>query len=1640
MSAQRVTAETDLPEGLDAVETLSVSDRGAVLRVRRDGDDLVLRVGEEADGDFALEISLGARLNDPALVPPLEWGRTPGGRPFLLRRFVEGRPFDEAAPDATAQQVEAWVRALLASLGALHEAGLVHRDIKGPNVLVGEGGPVLVDLDLMAGAEGADGAGSALHIAPEVLLGHPVTPAADLFSVGVMVALALCGPAAADFHLRFPRVSFWEAAGLDPASLHGELGSLVRQLVRRHPADRPVSAREAALRLQGGGDLLPPLRLPFLAGREGALRRLVTDLEAPRGERHVGLVAVSDEEDVAPLLENLELAVTLAGRSARREALEDPLEPCLAELLRKDTDTLLVDGVETAEAQGVQALVDLVAAFLAAPVGDGHTLVLAAGGTLGQEVMTRLRQRNLDEVVARIQLLNWARVPVAALGRHLDQLSAGSSPDAAQSLGRELGELTRGRLGDVNRVLEQAVELGVLRPDDGSYTILRGDWPERAAPSADLQLDHDWGLGALAVLHGLAVAAWAPTAAECRELTGLDEDALAGAVATLRDAGVLRGLRDESSPLLVTDKRWLAAARRELDEAATLALHERCLALLADGDNRRAARASHRLALAGRGEHTLGEVLADVEELLGGGRHGSARRLTQKLSERAGELDGPALERLRILEARLELAQGAAGGALDLLTRAYGEELDGTSCALLLVAAHAAEQAGRRDDARRLNALVLERSPDREEELRATVGLAYGDLLGGDAQGTLDRLEGVPAEGDPLEPTATLFSLRGASLTSLGRLDDAAAAYDEALRLGTEADAPLLIARVELNRAQLDRRRGRPSEAVAGLERAAKAFDRAGHVQGRALALNNLGVLQRDRGELVLSRELLSEALALRRRVGDLHGAGSSLGSLAVAQLEAGQVGVALDAFARAAELFSEGGYENELAFVEVQQAVALALVGRQGQAAGLLAAERAGRARASHPALVARAEALVHLATDQRQRAVESLEGAMAAAREAGDAAEQFRAGALLLSLQPGDPEVLGRVENAADLLDAPVRRREAVWRGRGPDAPADRAELEAFLETFQAAGRTDLVRAVATLLADACDAEGDQNARRSATARAAEAADALTDGLTGSERERTLERLARMSGPRPRHLARGDGLGLDWLLSCNRRMATEEDLDGLLLSIVDMALELTGARRGFLVLLAEGEREQVDVQVARNMDQEDMAPEEARFSRTVVNAVLRDGQGVVTTDAAGDERFAGAMSIASLNVRSVLCVPVPSIEGVCGALYLDDDTPRSTLDETDVERVSALADQAGVAIGEQRRRAEIVRLNEQLSQRVEYQDQELEKTRKALKRRGDVAPVGGLVGDSEAMGRVYALMDRVAPTDLAVLVTGPSGTGKDVAARALHARSNRATGPLIIENVAAVPASLLESELFGHVRGAFTGADRDRKGLFAEADGGTFVLDEIGELPMELQPKLLRVLEAGEVRPVGSRKTLKIDVRIVAATNRDLLERVREGEFREDLYYRLNAVEVRMPPLAERLDDIPLLAQHFLDLLNDKHATDKRMEDEVLTALMRRPWPGQVRELSNEMSRLYFLSDEVIDNGALVRPAAGTDRAADGDAALPADSLRLEDAERVAILRALKAAGGRKEQAAKLLGISRAGLYAKIRRLEIEPEETEG
>ncbi|MEW6749500.1 MAG: sigma-54 dependent transcriptional regulator [Candidatus Latescibacterota bacterium] len=300
-------------------------------------------------------------------------------------------------------------------------------------------------------------------------------------------------------------------------------------------------------------------------------------------------------------------------------------------------------------------------------------------------------------------------------------------------------------------------------------------------------------------------------------------------------------------------------------------------------------------------------------------------------------------------------------------------------------------------------------------------------------------------------------------------------------------------------------------------------------------------------------------------------------------------------------------------------------------------------------------------------------------------------------------------------------------------------------------------------------------------------------------------------------------------------------------------------------------------------------------------------------------------------------------------------------------------------------------------------------------------------LIGKSRPMQEVYDLIRRVAQTTATVLVTGRSGTGKELVARAIHFNSRRSDSPFVPVNCSAIPEELLESELFGHVRGAFTGAVGDRPGLFLEADGGTLFLDEVTEMGTELQAKLLRVLQEREVRAVGSARQVMVDVRIIAATNQEPEGLVRAGSLREDLYYRLNVIPIRLPSLRERLEDIPLLVEHFLE----KHAAEvgsrKQISPEAIAALMRHTWPGNVRELENVVERGAVLSrGEVIgaeDLPEVLRSAEGGLLARAGR-----EEMTLDELEREYILLVLDKTEGNQTRAAQILGIDRRTLYRKL------------
>jgi transcriptional regulator with GAF, ATPase, and Fis domain len=518
-------------------------------------------------------------------------------------------------------------------------------------------------------------------------------------------------------------------------------------------------------------------------------------------------------------------------------------------------------------------------------------------------------------------------------------------------------------------------------------------------------------------------------------------------------------------------------------------------------------------------------------------------------------------------------------------------------------------------------------------------------------------------------------------------------------------------------------------------------------------------------------------------------------------------------------------------------------------------------------------------------------------------------------------------------------------------------------------------------------------------------------------------------------------------------RAINSELDPAKLFEMIVDHAIEIAKAERGFLLLRGAGG--EFDFAASRNFAGDSVAGNDLEISRSLANRAIETGEAICAVNCADDERFRDVQSISILGVRSVLCIPLRDRDAVIGAIYLDNRLARRAFDEEDLRMLEALADHAAVAVRnarlfsaneatrheleESRRRVEA--LNERLEIIVRGQSMELEQLRDAIRARetlGTKYDYKEIIGRSPAILTTLKLLDRVVDSEVPVHVYGESGTGKELVARAIHVHGPRGKQAFVSENCAALTETLLESELFGYVKGAFTGAEKDRKGLFEQAHKGTLFLDEVGDMSPGMQRKLLRVLQEGEVRPVGGVVPVKVDVRILSASNRDLSSMVEDGTFREDLFYRLRVLHIRMPPLRERKEDIALLLSYFLDREAKRQGgKPRRLAPGVLDHLTAYDWPGNVRELENEVLRMVALSGDVVEPDVLSEQIRGH-----VPKSLPLgapDEVRdlnqlVETVEVSEIRKALRIAENNKTRAADLLKISRFALQRKLEKYGIE------
>ena len=484
-----------------------------------------------------------------------------------------------------------------------------------------------------------------------------------------------------------------------------------------------------------------------------------------------------------------------------------------------------------------------------------------------------------------------------------------------------------------------------------------------------------------------------------------------------------------------------------------------------------------------------------------------------------------------------------------------------------------------------------------------------------------------------------------------------------------------------------------------------------------------------------------------------------------------------------------------------------------------------------------------------------------------------------------------------------------------------------------------------------------------------------------------------------------------LNALLAISRAIHSARGLEALQEQILASVLEVIPAQRAAILLYEGGHNDFASV---FGWDKAAGPKQSVEVSRTIVNRILEERVAILSNNVAEAEEFSEAESVVSRRIQSVIAVPLEVFDRLLGVIYLDTSSERVSFDERHLQLLTAAGAIAALAIENARRMEWLESENERLQAEINVEH--------------------NMVGDSPRIRDVYQFIARVAPASSTVLIRGESGTGKELVARAIHRNSSRSSKPYVAINCAALTDTLLESELFGHEKGSFTGAVAQKKGKLEVADGGTVFPDEIGEMAPALQAKLLRVLQEREFERVGGTKTIKLDVRVLAATNRELEEEVRSGRFRQDLFFRLNVVSIKMPSLRERREDIPLLATHFANKYAEQSKRVIRgISPEARACLAHYDWPGNVRELENAIERAVVLgSSEFILPEDL--PESILERAETTAATLAAFHDGVRETKKQLIVTAFEKANGNYTEAAKLLGLHPNYLHRLIRNLNLK------
>jgi len=1630
---------------------------------------------------FKREFEVLAGLRHPRLASVHDLGSTADGRVFFSRDFVVGDDLLTASAGMGLREFVSLAVEVCRALEPLHRAGLVHGDIKPRNAIIGGDGVArLIDFSFArpSGA-GAIRRGTGHYMAPEVIEERTLDVRSDIYSLGVAFFEMVGGAPPFEGsirdvlagHLRADRPVLTRSrigAGDDPG-VAGSLAAVIGRMISRRPEDRfpDIEEVEAALTAVAPDAVRPDpvpqqpvLRSPW--GADARVRDLcdavAARLESPGGRDSLHVVEGAPGTGKTAVRRTLKWRVQLLGASVIEAGCSGGglLDP-VVEIVRQAADRV---GPDPRDAAVAAALLS----SLERSVGGGFDLeglsaaaadLLSRAAAAGPLVVS---VEDVDQASPETLAVLGSMAARAGDGEPLAYLvTARAGFDWRRHIGEGRGvvlplmgrEEIRGAVVDffgaarddaVDRIMEHTGgnPLFVFELLADLFAAQEGlEHLEKLGPPRRIEAYWAERTGALspderAVVEASAVFGREAPAQALAALTGLDAGRVEEIAGALGLSGWLRRGPGGISVATVPMAREVVA-HADADRLAIL--HRRAM----DEEPDEARRLMHAAACGETGplaERGL-EVAATLERM---GALFAAANLLGAMEAALGEKDGGA--RIRVALGRVAVAQGDHRAAVEWL-----EPLVGSG------------------------------DPEIEERSRFLLGRAR--LLMRDLDGAAEMLTGALAlaGSDPAGRARVLAELSKVEL-GRGNPELAADAARQGLDLGAGGDgvrADLLGLLGNVAAA-----RGEHRQAISFCEEAVAAARGSQEPRALALSMDRLAWARQQSGDYAGAIEVLTGVAALYREIGDMRRLARAVHILGDLRWEREEWGESLARYEEASRLVRSVG--NPAQSIEVRTGLgwALTTVGRFERAALVLAEAKADAERSGFEELALRAVVFEGDLAACHGRTEEAL-SRWAVAREGLDRPgrggvcaelELEMAETRLWRRSPADIAEAGRLVEAArgrkrdDLgrrfveLLALVEGILALARGRFDEGMgildglvrdlAARGGLDLTWQAHLAVARAMIERG-ADVLARKRLREAERILARLAARLPSEHRIAFWQDVRRAEVRRLLAVTVPSSRIEPGSATEGSREGgldpeaaaLYRVLAFNKRLSTEPDLDRLMSAILDAAIELTGAERGF-VLTPEGR--ELAVKAAREMGSATTRDPHAQFSRSIAESVLLDGEAIVTIDATGDHRFSEFLSIHELQIRSVACVPVIYRGAPLGVVYLENRLRRGRFDGRDLRVLTAFADQVAVAISQARLLEDLRARGEQLEEAREalegicarqeedlrskksdlrLVEDRLERVRQRVEGQGDYH---GVIGAGPRMRTVFDLMERVKDLDVPVVFVGESGTGKDLLARVLHDVGRRRLGPFVALACGAVPETLVEATLFGHIRGAFSGADSERTGVFAAAAGGTLYLDDIGEMPPRMQVDLLRVLQEGCYSPLGGNSAIRADFRLLASSRESPEELAGRGLLRRDLLYRLQVLGIELPPLRDRAEDIPALARRIAGREAARLGRSVQpFSPDALDALAVHRWAGNVRELEQVIRRALVISDadRPLTRELLFGPLPAPERRCGRSRSA------VDGGEGKRILDALEECQWNRSRAAQLLGIPRRTFYRRLEAL---------